>query len=135
MTNPWAPKSAYDEADEPVVARARRWHGALYALFFVLGFALGYVAFQALDGGFAIARIMWLYGGDEPSAVDRLLGGGVLMIFFGALLGELGNALWLLMCRYRLRLSAAETGAALRSPSIPSFVLARLYKQLYERES
>jgi hypothetical protein len=132
--NPWAPKSIYDDADEPVVARARRWHSMLYGLLFLLGLAVGYVAFTAMDSGFAFARVMWLYGGDEPSVSDRFLAGGVLMVFAGGLFGELANALWLLMCRYRLRLSAAEASAALRAPGIPSFVLGRLYERLYERK-
>jgi hypothetical protein len=119
MTNPWAPKSAFDEADQPVVARARRWHAPLYALLFALGMGFGYLVFEVFGGGFQIRR--WL----ESS---------VLMLFFGGLFGEAGNALWLLMCRRQLHLSAAEAAAALRSPSIPSFVLAPLYERLYERK-
>ena len=122
LTNPWAPKSIYDDADEPVVARARRWHGVLYASFFLLGLPAGYIAFD-IGGGFIGERDMWL------------LACGVFMVVVGGLFGELANALWLLMCRHSLRLSAAEAAAALRSPSIPSFVLARLYERLYERES
>ena len=121
MTNTWAQKSAYDDRDEPVVARARRWHAALYALLFLAGMAFGYVFVEVMDS--------------RLQADDRMLAFGVLMIVFGGVFGELGNALWLLMCRHRLRLSAAEARAALRSPSIPSFVLARLYERLYERES
>jgi hypothetical protein len=121
MTNPWAPKSAYDDTDEPVVARARRWHAALFALLFFVGMGFGYGFVEVLE--------------NRLQADDRMLAFGVLMIVFGGLFGELGNALWLLMCRYRLRLSAAEARAALRSPSIPSFVLARLYERLYERET
>ena len=119
MTNPWAPKSAFDEADPPVVARARRWHAPLYALLFALGMGFGYLVFEVFGGGFQIRR--WL----ESS---------VLMLFFGGLFGEAGNALWLLMCRRQLHLSAAEAAAALRSPRIPSFVLAPLYERLYERK-
>ena len=119
MTNPWAPKSAYDDTDEPVVARARRWHGVLYALAFLLGMGFGYLVVEAFGGGFRIRA--WL----EAS---------VLMLAFGGVFGELGNALWLMMCRHQLRLSPAEAAAALRSPSIPSFVLAPLYERLYGRK-
>jgi hypothetical protein len=117
MGNPWAPKSAFDDTDEPVVARARRWHAALYALLFMVGMAFGYVLVEVLE--------------NRLQADDRMLAFGVLMIVFGGVFGELGNALWLLMCRHRLRLSAAEARAALRSPSIPSFILARLFEKLY----
>jgi hypothetical protein len=116
MTSPWAPKSAYDDRDEPAVARARQWHAAIYALLFLLGMAFGYLFVEVIHSGF----------GRLPR--------GVLMLFFGGVFGELGNALWLLTCRHRLRLSAAEAKAALRAPSIPSFVLARLYERLYERK-
>jgi hypothetical protein len=132
MTNPWAPKSIHDDADEPIVARARRWHAPLYALLFALGMAVGYVVFEVMDTAVAAARFMWLYGGDDQTGADLFLARGVLMVFAGAVFGELGNALWLVMCRYRLLLSAAEARAAWRSPSIPSFVLARLHDRLYE---
>jgi hypothetical protein len=135
VTNPWAPKSAYDEVDEPLVARARRWHGTLYGLLFLLGLAVGYLLFMVMDDGTLIARVMWLYGGDQPTAADRLLACGVMMVVLGGAFGEAANALWLVMCRDRLGLSASQAAAALRSPSIPSFVLARLYERLYERES
>jgi hypothetical protein len=116
MSNPWAPKSAYDEVDEPIVAQARRWHAAIYALLFLIGMLFGYFLFEVFQGRFGF------------------LARGVLMVCFGGLFGELGNALWLLMCKHWLRLSAAEAQAALRAPSIPSFVLARLYQRLYEHK-
>jgi hypothetical protein len=119
MSNPWAPKSAYDEVDEPAVARARRWHGAVYAALFLLGMGFGYLVVDVLGGGVRIRQ--WIEA-------------GVLMLFFGGIFGEAGNALWLLMCRRRLRLSATQAAAALRSPSIPSFVLAPLYERLYARK-
>jgi hypothetical protein len=121
MTNPWAPKSAYDERDAPAVTQARRWHAALYAMLFLLGMGFGYLVFELLGSPFR-------------STHDRLLAGGILMVVFGGIAGELGNALWLLICHGRLRLSAEEASAALRAPSIPSFVLARLYERLYERK-
>jgi hypothetical protein len=135
MTNPWAPKSAYDETDEPLVARARRWHGALYGLAFLLGLAVGYLVFMVMDDGTLIARVMWLYGGDQPTLADRVLACGVMMVFLGGLFGEAANALWLVMCRDRLGLSASQAALALRAPSIPSFVLERLYRHLYEERT
>jgi hypothetical protein len=135
VTNPWAPKSAYDEVDEPLVVRARRWHGALYALAFLLGLGVGYLVFMVMDDGTLIARVTWLYGDYEPTASDRLLACGVLMVVLGGIFGETANALWLVMCRDRLGLSASQAAQALRAPSIPSFVLERVYRHLYEKRT
>jgi hypothetical protein len=133
VTNPWAPKSIYDDADEPIVARARRWHGALYAVLFALGLGAGYLVFEVMDTATAGAGYRWLYGGDSP-AVDRFLARGAFMIVVGGVCGEAGNALWLLMCRFRLGLSADQAAVAVRRPLIPSFILARLFERLYDRK-
>lgn len=125
MANPWAPKSAYDEAGEPLVERAGQWRAALYCVFFLLGLALGYGLFQVLDP-LAAARPVVALEGDESLFLLA-----AWMVVCALACGELGLMLWLLLCRYHLRLSAPQALAALRAGAIPSFTLARLYGHLY----
>ena len=113
MTNPWAPKSAFDEADEPAVERARRWHALLWILSVTLGFAAGYFVFDFLFS--EIAHLLYV----------RL----VFMAIAGGVAGEAASALWVVIC-HRTGLSAPQARLAL---SIPSFVAQRVHRRLHER--
>jgi hypothetical protein len=116
VSNPWAPKSAFDEADEPLVERARRWHALLWILAVTLGFAAGYFVFDLLFSG--IADVLFI----------RL----VFMAIAGGVAGEAASALWVVVC-LRSGLSAQQVRLALQALSIPSFVAAYVYRRIHER--
>lgn len=71
MSNPWAPKSAFDEADAPAVERARRRHLLLRALWAMLGFAAGYLAFDLLYSE-DFARLARRLSDEDTIALDLL---------------------------------------------------------------
>jgi hypothetical protein len=126
VSNRWAPKSAKDEADEPAVDGARRLHLVLFVAFAALGVLAGFMLFQGLDQNLPVAILEELVD-DEFSAGDVLLCG-----FYMAVLGlagaELGNAIWLLLCRHRLGLSADQVRAALAGGPGYSLVLRYLFR-------
>jgi hypothetical protein len=132
--NPWAPKSAKDDEDDAVVAQARRLHVALHLAFLVLGLVAGFIVFQVSDNDLPLAVLEDLYGDeDSDSPLPEILLGALYMAIFGALAGEAGNAAWLLLCRYRLGLSADQVRAALDGRVVFSFVLRPLQQRLYAR--
>jgi hypothetical protein len=55
------------------------------------------------------------------------------MAVLGWLAGEAGNAAWLVLCRYELRLSAEQVGAALEGRLVFSFLHRPLRERLYAR--
>jgi hypothetical protein len=126
VSNPWAPKSAKDEADEPAVDGARRLHLLLLFAFAVLGVLAGFVLFQVFDRHVPLLVVEELLD-DELGAWDVVLCG-----FYMALLGlagaELGSAIWLLLCRHRLGLSADQVRAALAGGFGYSLVLRYLFR-------
>jgi hypothetical protein len=55
------------------------------------------------------------------------------MAVLGWLAGEAGNAAWLVLCRYELRLSAEQVRAALEGRLVFSFLHRPLRERLYAR--
>jgi hypothetical protein len=123
----WAPKSAKDDDDAPVV-QARRWHTVLVLAFVALGLLAGYLLFQLADHRLAIAVLDELY--DDEAGWEIVLC-GLYMAVLGWLAGEAGNAAWLLLCRYELRLSAEQVRAALEGRVTFSFLLHPLRERLF----
>ena len=119
----WAPQSAKDDEHEAAVVRARHWQVALHAAFLLLGAAAGYVAFQLADRGLPLAFLESLYD-DEYGGWEVLLC-GLYMAVLGWLGGELGNAAWILLCRYQFGLGAEQMRAALDGRVVLSFVLTQ----------
>jgi hypothetical protein len=127
VTHVWAPKSAKDD-DDAAVVQARRWHTVLVLAFVALGVLAGYMVFQLADNRLAIAALDELY--DDEAEWEILLC-GLYMAVLGWLAGEGGNAAWLLLCRYELRLSAEQVRAALDGRVTFSFVLHPLRARLF----
>ena len=71
MSNPWAPKSAFDEAEAPAVEHARRRRLFLRALWAILGFAAGYLAFDLLYNE-DFARLARRLSDEDTIALDLL---------------------------------------------------------------
>jgi hypothetical protein len=127
VTDVWAPKSAKDD-DDAAVVQARRWHTVLVLAFVALGVLAGYMVFQLADNRLAIAALDELY--DDEAEWEILLC-GLYMAVLGWPAGEGGNAAWLLLCRYELRLSAEQVRAALDGRVTFSFVLHPLRTRLF----
>ena len=127
MTDVWAPKSAKDD-DDATVAQARRWHTVLVLGFVALGILAGYILFQLADHRLAIAVLDDLY--DDEAQWEIVLC-GLYMALLGWVAGEAGNAAWLLLCRYELRLSAEQVRAALDGRVTFSFLLNPLRERLF----
>ena len=125
-SNRWAPKSAKDEELDAAVVRARHWQVALYVVFLFLGIAAGYVAFQIADRKLPLAFLEALYD-DEYQGWEALLC-GLYMAILGWLGGEVGNAAWVLLCRYQFGLSAGQMRAALDGRLLFSFVLTQRFR-------
>jgi hypothetical protein len=129
VTHVWAPKSAKDDDDAALVP-ARRWHTVLVLAFVALGLLAGYIVFQLAYNRLAIAALDDLY--DDEAEWEIVLC-GLYMAVLGWLAGEAGNAAWLVLCRYELRLSAEQVGAALEGRLVFSFLHRPLRERLYAR--
>lgn len=114
VANPWAAKSAKDDPDDAVVTSARRWHYALYVTFLLPGLLAGFLIWEMRDSTAPLVCAFY-------------------MAMLGFISGEIGNAAWLLLCRYQLRLSAEQLRAALNGSYIHSLVLNLLRERLYSR--
>ena len=130
MQDHWAAKSAKDD-EHPAVVQAKRWHLALHLALLALGVAAGYVAFQLTDDRTPLAFFLSLYE-DEYRHWDVLVC-GLYMAVFGWLGGEAGSAVWLILCRYPLGVSAEHARAALDSSVVLSFLARPLHARLYVR--
>ncbi len=129
MPDVWAPKSAKDD-DDAALVQARRWHTVLVLAFVALGLLAGYIVFQLADNRLAIAALDELYDDEAQWAIVLC---GFYMAVLGWLAGEAGNAAWLLLCRYELRLSDEQVRAALDDRVTFSFLLHPLRERLYAR--
>jgi hypothetical protein len=114
VANPWAAKSAKDDPDDAAVISARRSHYVLHATFVLPGLVAGFLLWKATDRTAPLVCAFY-------------------MVMLGFISGEIGNAVWLLLCRYRLRLTAAQVRAALDGSYIHSLVLNLLRERLFPR--
>jgi hypothetical protein len=92
----------------------------------VLGVLAGFVLFQVFDRHVPLLVVEELLD-DELGAWDVVLC-GFSMALLGLAGAELGNTIWLLLCRHRLGLSADQVRAALAGGLGYSLVLRYLFR-------
>jgi hypothetical protein len=87
MNSRWAPRPVRDDGDDPVAARTRWRHTALYVTLSWLGYLVGFLAFEAVAPGAVSAAIPSLFINREWSSAWVLVGCCIVVAFVGAVFG------------------------------------------------